>query len=506
MIKIKKLNQIKFGAILSYLSIGINILAGLLYTPWMIQQIGKSDYGLYTLANSLITLFLVDFGFSAATSRYVSKYLAEGRPDKANNFLGMIYKLYLIVDVVIFCALIIVFFFIDSIYTKLTPSEIEKFKVVYAIASIYALINFPFVTLNGILTSCEKFVHLKLAEIIHRVLMVVLTVLALKFGMGLYALVLVNAVSGLVVILYKYIVIQKQTTIKANFKYNDKSLYLSIFKFSFWTTITILAQRLVFNITPSILGITVNSAAIAVFGIISTIEAYAYTFTSAINGMFMPKISRIYLSNGEDGNIMPLMIKVGRFQFVLNGLIVAGFAVAGKQFINLWMGSGYSKAYIGILLVVIPGLFYNSLEIANVAMVVKNKVKQQALISVVTGVLNIICSFILSKLFGVVGAALSIFVAYMVRAILCHIVYKKHIGIDIKSFAKNCYLKTAPAICFTILIGTILNAVLPDGGWVNLFIKVILLLLVYAAFSFGFSLYNNEREKMFAILKQKIKK
>ena len=50
-------NQIKLGAIISYLSIGFNILAGLLYTPWMVQQIGKSNYGLYTLATSLITLY-----------------------------------------------------------------------------------------------------------------------------------------------------------------------------------------------------------------------------------------------------------------------------------------------------------------------------------------------------------------------------------------------------------------------------------------------------------------
>ena len=93
--------QLKLGAVLSYVSIAINILAGLVFTPWMIDQIGQSDYGMYTLANSLITLFLIDFGLSSATSRYLSKYLAEGRQDLANGFLGMVYKLYLIVDGVI---------------------------------------------------------------------------------------------------------------------------------------------------------------------------------------------------------------------------------------------------------------------------------------------------------------------------------------------------------------------------------------------------------------------
>ena len=110
----RNFNQIKVAAIISYLSIIVNLLAGLLYTPWMVEQIGKSDYGIYTLANSLITLVLVDFGLSAAISRYVSKYIAQGDQDKANNFLGMAYKLYLIVDIVIFISLAIVYFCIDK--------------------------------------------------------------------------------------------------------------------------------------------------------------------------------------------------------------------------------------------------------------------------------------------------------------------------------------------------------------------------------------------------------
>ena len=74
--------QIKLGAVLSYASIAINILSGLLYTPWMINQIGQNDYGLYTLANSVITLLMVDFGLSSATARYLSKYNAEGKKEE----------------------------------------------------------------------------------------------------------------------------------------------------------------------------------------------------------------------------------------------------------------------------------------------------------------------------------------------------------------------------------------------------------------------------------------
>ena len=333
--------QLKIGAILSYLSIAVNIFAGLVYTPWMVNQIGKSHYGLYTLANSLISLFLVDFGLSSATARFVSKYRAEGDQNKIDNFLGVIYKLYLAIDAIIFIILLVVFFLIDKIYVNLTPQEIYEFKIVYLIAGSFAVFNFPFVTQNGILTAYEKFVSVKLADIIYRFLLVGLTVLVLVLGYGLYALVTVHAVAGISIIIFKFIILKKTVPAKVNFRYSDNSLYKEIFGFSIWVTVELLAQRLIFNITPTILGITVDSSAIAIFGVISVVEGYAYIITTAINGMFMPKISKDFVAAGNEDmvafgkRVQPLFLKVGKFQFAINGLIIAGFAIVGKNFIDL---------------------------------------------------------------------------------------------------------------------------------------------------------------------------
>ena len=104
-------SQIKAGAIMSYISLFITILIGIIYTPWMISSIGKSDYGLYVLAMSVINIFVFDFGLGDAIQRFVSKYLAEGRLDKVNKFLSVTYKLYILADVVIFIVLFSVYFF-----------------------------------------------------------------------------------------------------------------------------------------------------------------------------------------------------------------------------------------------------------------------------------------------------------------------------------------------------------------------------------------------------------
>ena len=93
-----KLDQVRTGAVVSYFAIGVNIITGLLYTPWMVRQIGQSNYGLYTLATSLIAIFMLDFGLGSAVSRFVSKYRAEGNQEGINSIVGVIYKLYIAID------------------------------------------------------------------------------------------------------------------------------------------------------------------------------------------------------------------------------------------------------------------------------------------------------------------------------------------------------------------------------------------------------------------------
>ena len=337
---------------------------------------------------------------------------------------------------------------------------------------------------------------MKLIDLIQKVLVVVLMIIALLAGSGLYALVLVNAFVGIVTIVLKLIAIKRETDVSVNFSYSEKTLSKDIFSFSIWATVATLAQRLIFNITPTILGIVSNTAAIAVFGIVITIEGYAYTITGAINGMFMPKISRIYAEGNGSSEIVPLMISVGRFQYALNGLIIAGFAIIGKSFITLWMSPDYIDAYYGILLVMIPGIFYNSMQIANTTMVVTKNVDLQAKVNVIMGIVNVVLSFILSKRYGVIGASASIFVAYMIRAVGLNVLYYKKLKIDIPLFIKKCYLKMSTPIIATLLVGIPSCRAINLDGWLGLAIQGLTVVILYFLMLALFGLTDAERKNV----------
>ena len=491
--------QIKLGAIISYISIALNIVVGLFYTPWMIKKIGQSQYAIYTLASTLISMFMIDFGLSSAAARFVSNYKAQERQEDINNFLGVIYKLYLIIDAVIFAVLFVYFFFIDSVYVSLTAEEIKQFKVVYIMSATFSLFNMPFVTQTGVITAYSKFILLKLADLIYRVFWVGLMVLALAFGLGLYALVGAHILAGLINILYKHIVIKSCTPVKINFRYRDRTLLKSIFAFSFWTTVSTLAGRLIFTITPTILGVVAGSTDIAVFGVITTLEGFFWTITTAINGMFMPSISKAYMEDKEKApeKLNMLFLGVGKFNFLLNGLLCVGFFLLGREFVSLWMGVGYEDAYIGILLVTIPGLFYNCLQVANTAMTVDNKVHLQAIISVVCGVVNVGLSFVFSKLYGVIGACISICIAYMLRAVMYHIVHSKVMKFDIKRFLYKCYLRCIPCFVITIVIVLLLKKFFVINSWLSFVVWVAVTAVIYVVLALLLCTSKGEKRLVF---------
>lgn len=491
------MSQIRYGTLLSYGGLGINILIGLLYTPWMIHSIGRENFGLYTLAISIISLFVFDFGLSSAVSRFLSKYLAEGNQQKANNCLGLVARLYLALDVVLLLIFVGVYFFIPDIYAKLTVEEIEKFKIIYVIASTFSVISFPFIPCNGILISNEKFIQLKLCDLAHKLIIVAAMSVSLLLGYGLYALVAVNALAGISTILLKLWCIKKYTRTRPNFNYKSTQERREIFLFSGWISLAAISQRMIFNIAPTILGMMSGSSSIAILGVAITVEGYVYTFANALNGMFLPRVSTILAS--DNGNLLPLMIKIGRIQIFIIGLILLGFIGLGQQFVYLWVGSEFANTYWCAILLILPSFLHLPQEIAATGIVAANKVKQQAWIYMCMGILNIMLAFPLAAQWGELGVAFSICIAYFVRTIGMNVLYVKELDIDIKLFFQQTFFKIVPVlIVMAIPVFWVYNQ-FDAPGWIGFIIKGILFVLIYAL-TFWFFIFDREEKKLFRTL------
>ncbi len=496
---ISRNKQVKIGAVLSYLGVFLGIVSGLIYNPWMIRKIGDGDYGLYTLAMSLINIFLVDFGLSMASQRYISKYRAEKDQESVDNIVGLIFKLYLIITAVLTVVFVVLFFFIKGIYVKLTPGELVKFKGLYIMVAIYSITSFPFITLNGILSSYEKFIPLKACDLIYKLLTITMTALALFAGYGVYILVVVNLIASIIVTTLRIVFIKRYTPVKVNFTYNNMGKVKELFGFSIWTSVSVITSRLLLALGPSILGVVSGSFEIAVFGYAVSIEGYVYSFVNAINGFFMPQLSRIAADENDghvEDKVLQLMVSVGKYILILFGLIFVGFAVMGRSFVSLLVGNDYINSYYCVLLICGYGLIAYPQQIANTYTVVQNKVKERAVISLISFVVYLIFVFVFGILFGALGISLAVCLSLIAQTILMNILYKNKLHINIGVFFKECHLKMLPG--FLIFAGISIGiSYIPLSNWLGFLVKTILITASYVVIVLAIFLNKSEKKKFF---------
>lgn len=460
----KSSKSIGWGTALGYVSLLLSIVSGLVFTPLIKDAIGKSDYGIYTLSTSLVNVFLLDFGLSATANTFLARYRAEKDEEGARNFLAVIYRLFFIVDLVILVAFTIAFFLIDSIYVGLSAEERESLKGAFLIAAGFSVVSFPCTIFSGVLQAYEKFVSIKLIDIVQRLFFILASGLSILFHWGLIGLVIANFSSALLCHLLRYFVMRFGLKVKANFSFkaNKEFIKRTLF-YSGWAAIQSIASRLVFNVMPSILGVVSNSNEIATFSFISQLEGYVYTFGSVMSGFFLPKIARLKQEENAREKLDRFAAIVGKIQFFFVGLVFSGFVACGIDFINIWLKNDPSTnvIYLGTILIIMYQLVFVPEMVFYNEMFVSDFVKSLAIGSIIKAALNCVLAFLLGHFYGAMGAATSVAISRVFELVYINIAYRKHLGASLGTFFKKVYLKTAPALVVSSAVGLLVSIFAP---------------------------------------------
>jgi len=499
-----KNKQFVYGALLSYGGIAFNIIAGLLYTPWMIHTIGDDQYALYTLALSVVNLFLLDFGIGAAVAKFLANYYAKGAYAEADRFISVVYRVFFVISAGIAVCLTVFFFLIEGIYIKLTTEELHIFKRLFVIVGTFSVLTFPCTTFAGILMANERFIEVKACNLGQKVFSVILIILCLLCGAGVYALVLVHTLSNTVFLAIKYVCIRRKTNIHLSIAVWDRKIAGQIVGYSGGITVINLAQRCIFNIMPTIIAALIGSAEVTLFSLAATLEGYVYIFADAINGMFLPRVSRILTQDDAQNSFNRLMGNVGRFHVFTLGVLYIGFLCIGQEFVLLWMGEGYELVYGCALLVIFPSLIDCPQQVARTALLASDIVWPQAWIYVGMAAVNLILSMVLIPSFGVLGAAAGICVAYLVRTAAFNVLYQKKLPIDLKVYFKSTYGRWMLATAMTAAAGLRIRSI-PIQGWHGLCAKAVLIAIVYMVVCWVVCLKKEEKQKVFMFLRSRWK-
>lgn len=489
------INQLKAGAVLSYVVLGLSNLVALLYTPYMLRMLGQSEFGLYSLVASVIAyLTILDFGFGNAIVRYTAKFRAEGKVEEQYSMFGMFLILYSIIGIVSFFAGLGLYYNVDLIFENgMTLAEIDKAKIMILIMIFNLAITFPLSIFGSIINAYEDFVFQKIISIARIILNTIAMVIILEIGYKAIGMVVVTTVFNIMTLVINYFYCKYKIKIKIYFRKFEWGFLKEVSIYSFFIFLNIIMDRIYWSSGQFILGAYVGTAAVAVFALSISIHSMYMNFSTAISGVFLPKVTSIVTKQNTEKEISNLFIKTGRIQYSILSYILIGFLIFGKTFIVLWAGKEYIESYYISLLFLIPSTVSLTQNLGIVVLQARNQLKFRSVLYIIISFISLGIQIPLVKYFGGFGAALGVFIGLLLGQIIgMNIYYYKRQKIEIIQFWFEIYKMSVFPLIIGI-IGFIIFNIYNNNTLINLVNGIILFSSIYLPIAWLYSLNDYER-------------
>lgn len=475
--------EIKGGAFLSYAQMGLSVLIGIVYTPIMLKLLGQSEYGLYsTVVSTISMLSMLSLGFGSSYIRYFSKYRANGDQISINRLNGLLMSIFGVIGVIVLICGIFISNHLELLFdTGLSASEYHTAKSLVLLMTINLAVTLGVSLFTSIIQAYERFIFLKIVGILSSVANPVISLPLLIFGagamgMGIAAL-SVTLISNLVIIGYCF----KRLHVAFDFRKWQKGLLKSLFAYTSFIALNAIVDQINWNIDKVLLGRVQGTAAVATYSIGYALYSYYMQISLAVSSVFTPRIHSIENSSDSEitknFNYTQLMVRVGRIQFLILGLVLCGLIFFGKQFIYYWAGTGYENAYYVCLLLSIPATVPLVQNVGIEIQRAKNKHQFRSVIYAGMAILNLAISIFFCQLWGEIGCAAGTAVSLIVANGFVMNAYYKHLGININEFWKQ-IVCAGRGVLLPILFGVVLNRFFPAesifmlGGYIAAFTGV----------------------------------
>ncbi len=453
-----KTNQLKAGATLSYISMGLGYVISIIYTPIMLRLLGQSEYGLYNLVASVVAyLGLLNFGFGSAYIRFYSRYKVNNDRVNIAKLNGMFLIVFSVIGFIAVLAGMVLVFYTETIFgNELTLREISTAKILMAIMVINIAFSFPNIVFNSHITANEQFIFQKVLQMVRVVANPFLVLPVLFMGYGSIGMVVVTTLLNISIEVTNALFCFRKLNMEFSFKQFDFSLMKEMTIFSSFIFINMITDQINWNIDKFILGRFHGTVAVAVYGLAAQLNTYYMSLSTAVSHVFIPRVHKMVASTDNNKELTSLFTRVGRVQFILLSMVAMGLIFFGQPFINMWAGKNYNGSYPIVLLLALPVTIPLIQNIGIEIQRAKNMHKFRSWVYFFIALANVVISIPLARSYGGVGAAIGTSVSLIIgNGFIMNWYYHARVGLDMKFFWGQ-ILKFIPSLLPPVIIGILM--------------------------------------------------
>lgn len=502
------MDQRKIGTLISYFQMLLGVVVSLVYTPYMIQLLGQSEYGLYnTVASTISMLSILSLGFNSSYIRYYARYKQTQDEAGIRQLNGLFLLLFGGIGLAALGCGLFLSGHLQMIFDAgLTAGEYALARKLMLLLTVNLAVSFPMSVFYSIISAHEQFVFLKLLGVLKTVCGPLITLPLLLAGYRSVAVVMVTILISFLIdgaYLFYVLVRLKEKFVFSGFR---KGLLLEMTIYTSFIAVNMIVDQVNWNVDKVLLARYRGTAEVAVYSVGFTLYNYYDMVSSAVSGVFTPLIHRIInrttgAPDQQRRELTELFIRVGRVQFMILGLFATGLIFFGRPFIEFWAGEQYGAAYAVVLLLALPGTIQLIQNVGIEIQRAENRHQFSSVVYFLMALVNVWISIRLCQRWGAVGSAIGTAVSLLLaNGLAINLYYHKRCNLDILAFWRS-ILQILPGLVLPVAVGVVIccfaviESMLELGAWISLYTAV------YALGMWCFGMNQREKDQVAQVLR-----
>ncbi len=476
------MNQRRWGAILSYVNIIATIIVGLVYTPIMLRLLGQSEYGLYSLMGSLVGyLSVLDMGLGNTIVRYTAKNRADGTAKTEAQLNGLFLLVYSVIGVITLVVGMMLYANIENLFgATLSAGEMSRARIMMLLLIFNVAVSFPLSIFSSIMQAYERFIFLRVTNILRVLLNPLLVLPFLYWGYGSVMMVVVSTILNLACLLANLYYCFRYLHVRFCRGKFETSFLLEIAGYSFFIFLNAIMDKVYWGTGQFVLGIVSGTMQVAVYAIAMQFMMMYMNFSTAISGVVLPKVTMMVAKHVKTSELTEMMIRIGRLQYLLVGYIFIMFILVGSDFIQLWAGPSYVSAYPIVILLMAALLIPLVQNVGISILQAMNLNRYRMTAYTICAGIALVASFPLAHTFGGIGCAVATAASLFISTgIIMNRYYVRVVHLDVIKFWKN-MLSMSKGMAILLVLGCILKYGMNLSlSWRNVILLVVIDTLLY---------------------------
>lgn len=334
--------KIVYNTIILYVKLILSVLIGLYTSRLILQALGNSDFGLYSVVGGIVTLLnIVGITMVSTSYRYISVEIGKGEKGEPNRVYNTILVIHLFLALLlVILGLVVGIWYIDN-YLNVDPNKINDAKYVMIISMITTAGTVISVPSNGLIIAREKFLFTSLVEISQMTLKLILILFVLcpyggnRLRLFVELMLVTNWIPPVSYTLYCFFKERNISRWHFNPRWKD---YYEVIGFTWWLLISAIACIGLNQGAAMIINIFFGTVINASFGISMQVQSYLQMFPKNILQATNPQIMKSY-GEGNYERSLSLVYATTRFCFLIFLVPAIPCLILMDEILKLWLGT-----------------------------------------------------------------------------------------------------------------------------------------------------------------------